>query len=314
MAHPFFKETNAAPPEAAAAEGADAESTPLPPAAQASDTKGGASRVPAIALDTRKSPNAKAPFRQELQLTPTNSSRNQSIGDLDDYVLVASPPPGPFKRGGLVLQKQLSGENLMMMDSIDRMVSNLMSKPAAGNQVEHNGQLQSVTTNATHSQATIVMEIANAMVQHNPRDALTLYVKVLNLLKNVISDADAHQQHVVEAKELFLIVFDKADALTAGLSVYEESGQSCEEILYECALAMGREAASFELLTDSQTARKHYGIAFACLHLLRSESSSDQDHKVLDRYLELVGHRARELAAQEVAAERDAQAATANAQ
>ena len=61
------------------------------------------------------------------------------------------------------------------------------------------------------------MEIANAMVsryfvfccmfertrfqaQHNPRDALALYVKVLNLLTKTIINASAHPQHVVEAK------------------------------------------------------------------------------------------------------------------
>ena len=93
-----------------------------------------------------------------------------------------------------------------------------------------------------------------------------------------------------------MTVCDKAEALTAGVPLYAENGQSAEEILYECALAMvgghgvccnshcvhaqGREAASFELLTDSQTARKHYGIAFACLHLLRAESTSEADHTV----------------------------------
>ena len=97
-------------------------------------------------------------------------------------------------------------------------------------------------------------------------------------------------------QELFVTVCDKAEALTAGVPLYAENGQSAEEILYECALAMvsrhgvccnsqcvraqGREAASFELLTDSQTARKHYGIAFACLHLLRAESTSEADHTV----------------------------------
>lgn len=67
--------------------------------------------------------------------------------------------------------------------------------------------------NASHSQATVVMEIANAMVthayrlwvtsaqvQHNPRDALALYIKCLQLFKNVISDPVGHSQHLIEAK------------------------------------------------------------------------------------------------------------------
>jgi len=300
LAHPFFQDMEAAPAEAAL------QAKPAEPAPQVKPENSSAAvpaKVPAI--DTRTRPGARSPKRQELQLTPTNGERNQSLGDLDDYVLVASPPPGPFKRGGLVLQKMNSGENVMMMDSIDRMVSNLMSKPAAG---EDPAEQEAVGINASHSQATIVMEIANAMVQHNPRDALALYVKVLNLLKKTIINASAHPQHVVEAKELFVTVCDKAEALTAGVPLYAENGQSAEEILYECALAMGREAASFELLTDSQTARKHYGIAFACLHLLRAESTSEADHTVLDRYLKLVEMRAKELWSQEAAAERDAQA------
>ena len=92
-------------------------------------------------------------------------------------------------------------------------------------------------------------------------------------------------------------MYDKAESLTKELPD-NGTGQTAQEILYECALAMvyhltlleiliatmvlqGREAASFELLTDSQMARKHYGIAFACLHLLRTESTSETDNAVL---------------------------------
>lgn len=240
---------------------------------------------------------------------PVIGARMKSIGDSDDYVLVATPPPGPFKRGGLVLQKGDSGECLMM-DSIDRVVSHLMkcgpnsTQPANRVNNQPQGDHERAGTfdlaNASHSQATVVMEIANAMVQHNPRDALALYVKCLQLLKNVISDPLGNPQHVAEAKELFTRVFDKAEMLTKGLP-NTENGQTAEEILYECALAMGREAASFELLTDSQMARKHYGIAFACLHLLRTESSCEADTAVLDQYLKQVELRAKELASQEAA-------------
>eukprot|EP00656_Telonema_subtile_P016115 TRINITY_DN184_c0_g1_i3.p1 TRINITY_DN184_c0_g1~~TRINITY_DN184_c0_g1_i3.p1 ORF type:complete len:372 (-),score=48.93 TRINITY_DN184_c0_g1_i3:168-1283(-) len=259
---------------------------------------------------------ASKPGCPQLPLTtphqpPTNGTRIKSIGDSDDYVLVASPPPGPFKRGGLVLQKGDSGECLMM-DSIDRVVSHLMkcgpSPTQQSNRVhdQPQGVSEKVSTfdlaNASHSQATVVMEIANAMVQHNPRDALALYVKCLQLLKNVISDPLGNPQHIIEARELFTKVFDKAELLTKGLPD-TENGQTAEEILYECALAMGREAASFELLTDSQMARKHYGIAFACLHLLRTESKSEADNAVLDQYLEQVELRAKELASQEAASQ-----------
>eukprot|EP00657_Telonema_sp_P-1_P010472 TRINITY_DN4919_c0_g1_i1.p1 TRINITY_DN4919_c0_g1~~TRINITY_DN4919_c0_g1_i1.p1 ORF type:complete len:200 (-),score=28.84 TRINITY_DN4919_c0_g1_i1:179-778(-) len=192
-----------------------------------------------------------------------------------------------------------------MMDSIDRVVSHLMkcgpnsTQPATTEVIrEESGDVE----NASHSQATVVMEIANAMVQHNPRDALALYVKCLHLLKNVINGSPADTQHTIEAMQLFTKVFDKAEVLTKELPDADK-GQTAEEILYECALAMGREAASFELLTDSQMARKHYGIAFVCLHLLRSESTSESDNAVLDKYLEQVELRAKELASQEEASQ-----------
>jgi len=242
----------------------------------------------------------------KLNVTRTKSELS------DDYVLVASPPPGPFKRGGLVLQKGESGECLMM-DSIDRVVSHLMkcgpnpSAPPAASKLD-TPQPNSDTSNdfdladANHSQATVVMEIANAMVQHNPRDALALFVKCLQLLENVIQNPTGNHQHLEEAKQLFTIVYDKAESLTKELPD-NGTGQTAQEILYECALAMGREAASFELLTDSQMARKHYGIAFACLHLLRTESTSETDNAVLDQYLTQVELRAKELASQEAASQ-----------
>eukprot|EP00658_Telonema_sp_P-2_P037866 TRINITY_DN2721_c0_g1_i11.p1 TRINITY_DN2721_c0_g1~~TRINITY_DN2721_c0_g1_i11.p1 ORF type:complete len:494 (-),score=56.96 TRINITY_DN2721_c0_g1_i11:516-1997(-) len=175
----------------------------------------------------------------------TKSNKLKGLGELsDDYVLVATPPPGPFKRGGLVLQKGDQGECLMM-DSIDRVVSNLMKctpgQPAelSPHQPTEKGihQADLDLANASHSQATVVMEIANAMVQHNPRDALALYIKCLQLLKNVINDPLANPQHVIEAQELFATVYDKAETLTKELP-HTERGQTAEEILYECALAM----------------------------------------------------------------------------
>jgi len=245
-----------------------------------------------------------------------NVTRTKSLGEFsDDYVLVASPPPGPFKRGGLVLQKGDSGECLMM-DSIDRVVSHLMKcgpnasapTPAGKHQpdkpqMESHGSTEMDMANANHSQATVVMEIANAMVQHNPRDALALFVKCLRLLQNVIDNPIVNSQHVTEAKQLFTTVYDKAEGLIKDIPPDNGNGQTAEEILYECALAMGREAASFELLTDSQMARKHYGIAFACLHLLRTESSSESDNVILDQYLAQVELRAKELASQEAASQ-----------
>lgn len=298
LEHPFLLPTEPAPTELPAAP-AESQRAAQPP--QPAPYAGG----PAEHVQVEK--------LSLVTSTQRNVSHAKPLGELsDDYVLVATPPPGPFKRGGLVLQKGEQADGLMM-DSIDRVVSHLMkcgpspSQPTAATQDQsHKAGNHEANdfdlANASHSQATVVMEIANAMVQHNPRDALALYIKCLQLLRNAIGDPLAKPEHVLDSQTLFTKVFDKAETLTKELP-HSEKGQTAEEILYECALAMGREAASFELLTDSQMARKHYGIAFACLHLLRTESTSEADTAVLDLYLGQVELRAKELASQEAASQ-----------
>ena len=93
-------------------------------------------------------------------------------------------------------------------------------------------------------------------MQHNPRDALALFVKCLRLLQNVIDNPIVNSQHVTEAKvpcqskeladdgllmcwqQLFTTVYDKAEGLIKDIPPDNGNGQTAEEILYECALAM----------------------------------------------------------------------------
>jgi len=241
--------------------------------------------------------------------------RELSCGSDDEFVLVGTPPATPPLRvawrgaeldgEGVKLVRQNSlpeGFGGVMGRVNNNLVNNLMDRSAEGESMEDQ------TLSYLTSQATVVMELANAMVQHSPRDALALYVKCLKLLDYVVkavldgamtgslsqSRSDGSDAGD-EAKRLFLDVFSKAEKLASRLPP-AQSGLIAEELLYECALAMGREAASCEILNDTAMARKHYGCAFVCLNLLKSESKVEADRAILAGFIKQVEQRSRDLA------------------
>jgi len=235
-------------------------------------------------------------FPKNLQL-----ERELSCGSDDEFVLIGTPPATPPLRvawrgaevndEGVKLVRQASMPEGFgdVVGKVGPMVSDFM-------ELQGDNRLPFLTM-----QATVVMELANAMVQHSPPDALSLYVKSLKLLANMMevlkSDGldDEGEDHAEEARQLFREVFDKAEQLSRSVAANHQ-GYTAEEILYECALAMAREAASCEILNNTVMARKRYGCAFVCLNLLRSECSAEEDRKVLDRYLTKVEQRARDVA------------------
>jgi len=243
--------------------------------------------------------------------------RELSCGSDDEFVLIGTPPATPPLRvawrgaemdgDGVKLVRQSSlpeGFGGVMGTHLDQKVTAILARSEEGFEAEDSVAYRT-------SQATVVMELANAMLQHSPRDALALYVKALQLFQQVITQASGMDGEVLafsshgsnsgssegtaeEAKRLFLTVFEKSEKLAASLPP-NGTGLLAEEILYECALAMGREAASCEILNDTATARKHYGCAFVCLQLLKSQAKNEADTAILTGFLKQIEIRSKDL-------------------
>jgi len=293
----------ASPPD-----GASGQSPPTPGTAAKKSSPGLPPRLPAAPpADPWRQPGA-GEATGTVPLPSLKLERETSSGSDDEFVLIGTPPATPPLRVAwrgaevdgdgvkLVRQNSMPEGFADLTSKVEREVTNIMELSVEDEDEQY-----------LTSQATVVMELANAMVQHNPRDALALYVKSLKLLDHVIQSQarPGHEKQTFiqcgddaadeEPARLFMEVWEKAEALTQQLPPAQQ-GLTAEEILYECALAMGREAASCELLNDRSKARKHYGCAFVCLNLLRAESKVESDKRVLDKYISQVEARARELA------------------
>jgi len=239
--------------------------------------------------------------------------REDSCGSDDEFVLIGTPPATPPLRvawrgaeidgDGVKLVRQSSMPEGFgdVVGKVDHVVANFLE---LGDDEQGPREYPLV-------HATVVMELANAMVQHSPRDGLALYVKSLKLLASAIEESEGEAEEedstAIDARRLFLEVFDKAEEL-ANTVPANMQGWTAEAILYECALAMSREAASCELLNDVTMARMRYGTAFVCLKLLRGECAEGDDKKILDALIQEVVRRAREVQALAAAAAHAAQA------
>lgn len=154
---------------------------------------------------------------------------------------------------------------------------------------------------------TVVIELADTKIDESPLDALALYIKALHIhhsISHYVKKAAQSHHHLAYSSRLGLVVERMRSEFTLTLRKAEylkrnlKPSDSCppaEKSIYESALQMGREGATFEVLRHFNKAESLYVRSSQLLQLLSGEAIHPSDKAVLESYIASFERRLREV-------------------
>jgi len=154
---------------------------------------------------------------------------------------------------------------------------------------------------------TVVIELADTKIDESPLDALALYIKALHIhhsISQYVKKAAQSHHHLAYSSRLGLVVERMRGEFTLTLRKAEylkrnlKPSDSCppaEKSIYESALQMGREGATFEVLRHFNKAESLYVRSSQLLQLLSGEAIHPSDKAVLESYIASFEKRLREV-------------------
>eukprot|EP00005_Dracoamoeba_jomungandri_P011968 CAMPEP_0174276428 /NCGR_PEP_ID=MMETSP0439-20130205/60378_1 /TAXON_ID=0 /ORGANISM="Stereomyxa ramosa, Strain Chinc5" /LENGTH=582 /DNA_ID=CAMNT_0015368651 /DNA_START=819 /DNA_END=2567 /DNA_ORIENTATION=+ len=156
-----------------------------------------------------------------------------------------------------------------------------------------------------YKQSVVIAELADSRVEMSPVEALALYIKLLDILKHILTNNHILQSkslssspklsHILDMiKEKFSMYLTRAEYWKRNLKLIE-SGPNAEQLIYQSALHMGREGAVSEVLEDYSKAYTMYQNGLLLLQQLQYDATDQNDCDILRDYVEAFSKRRREV-------------------